>query len=92
MSTGSRRCGNRPHWLFRPLFRFQGALDRGSLALRQPELDALVVTTSCLVGTANRHLRDCVRITEVTGDFTALLGLSGEEGRFRNGALPYPSA
>jgi hypothetical protein len=58
MSTGSRRCGNRPHWLFRPLFRFQGALNRGSLALRQPELDALVVATGFLVVTAIRHFRD----------------------------------
>lgn len=28
VSTRGCRCGGRPHWLFRPLFRFQGASDR----------------------------------------------------------------
>ena len=30
MSTGKAGCGDRPHWLFRPLFRFQGARPEGA--------------------------------------------------------------
>jgi len=33
MSTGKAGCGDRPHWLFRPLFRFQGARPEGAQSL-----------------------------------------------------------
>ena len=40
MSTGKAGCGDRPHWLFRPLFRFQGARPEGAQSEDRPELGA----------------------------------------------------